>query len=107
MSTPHRAIVLGLLLSLLSASAWSQERMRVIGNRSPILAHDFVTTLTYVEAGAELIVVGEQGNWVEVVLPGLNPRRETGFIARSNTGPLRGAPVRRAPVAPANSEPTV
>src|SRR5262245_19159979 len=105
MSTAHRTITLSFFLLLLSASAWSQERMRVIGNRSPILAHDFVTTLTYVDAGSELIVVGEQGNWVEVVLPGLNPRRDTGFIARTNIGPLRGATVRRAPDAPPIAEP--
>ena len=105
MRTCHRAIVLGFLLSLLSASAWSQERMRVL-SRTPILAHDFVTTITYIDAGAELIVVREQGNWVEVVLPGLNPRRETGFIARANVGPLRGAPVRRAEESPPRTEPS-
>jgi hypothetical protein len=88
---------------LVATTAWAQNRVRVINNRSPIVSSDLVTPITYVDAGAELIRVSEQGIWVEVVLPGLNPRRETGFIARANL--VGGAPPGRAPVAPTAAEP--
>src|SRR5204863_2788877 len=94
------------IVCLTMTAAAQGQRVRVLNNRSPIVASDLLTPVTYVDAGAELIRVSEQGNWVEVVLPGLNPRRETGFIARANlTGgipaPRTAAPPPATPESPA------
>src|SRR4051812_42157516 len=98
----RRVIVLAFWLAFFNTSAWAQDRVRVINRQSPILAADLVTPVRHVDAGAELIVIRQQENWIEVLLPGLNPRRDTGFIARANVGPLREAPVPRQPAAPQN-----
>ena len=100
MKAAHRVAAVALSILLVAAAASAQNRVRVINNRSPILSSDLVTPVTYVDASAELILVSEQGDWIEVLLPGLNPRRETGFIARANIGPLRATPNSRSGTAP-------
>jgi len=72
-------------------SALAQDRVQVVKNRCSIVAADFVTVIATVDAGVELRQMREQGNWIEVLLPGLNPRRSTGFIARVNVKPVRAA----------------
>ena len=74
-----------------TSSALAQGRVQVVKNRCSIVAADFVTVIATVDAGVELQQMGEQGNWIEVLLPGLNPRRSTGFIARVNVKPVRAA----------------
>jgi len=106
----RRAVSIGVLMFIVlecfATNAVAQpERIRVVNDRSPILASDLITPVMYVDAGAELMMVGEQGNWIEVLLPGLNRRRETGFVAKGNIAPPRGTPViRRGPTA-ADAEP--
>jgi hypothetical protein len=105
MSPSLRFIVVTVVMVSVSTFAWAQNRVRVINSSTPILASDRVTPLTNVDAGAELIVISEQGNWIEVLLPGLNPRRETGFIARANIGPVRSVPAGQAPATGRPAEP--
>lgn len=83
-----------------TSGAMGQDRVQVIKNRSAIVASNFVIVIATVDAGVELQQIGQQGNWIEVLLPGLNPRRSTGFIARVNVKPVGAA---SPPGAPSNA----
>jgi len=74
-----------------TSGAVAQGRVQVIKNRSSIVAANFVTVIATVDAGVELQEIRQQGNWIEILLPGLNPRRSTGFIARVNVKPVGAA----------------
>lgn len=63
----------------------------------------FSTIATTVSAGTTLEIVGQQGNWYEVVLPGPEwQARQTGFIAKSRVDLVSGTPP--ASTAPARNQ---
>jgi opacity protein-like surface antigen len=86
-----RAALVVCAVLCITTGALGQERVQVIKDRSPIVAANLVTIISTVDVGAELVLIQQQGNWIEVLLPGLNPRRSTGFIARVNVELVGGA----------------
>jgi opacity protein-like surface antigen len=90
-----------------TSGASGQDRVQVIKNRSSIVASNFVTVIATVDAGVELQQIRQQGNWIEVLLPGLNPRRSTGFIARVNVKPVGPQPSAAEPASSTDRPRTV
>lgn len=97
-----------LLVVCLAASALAQATVRVTSDRTTVWNPGFTTVATLVNAGTVLEVVGRDGTWYEVVLPGPSWQpRTTGFIAvsrvevASGTPPVEGASAAGGAGAPA------
>ena len=83
-----------LVLLLLAAPSLVQAQTatgRVKSDHVSVWNPGFTTVATTVNTGATLEIVGQQGNWYEVVLPApeWQPRR-TGFIAKSRVDIVQG-----------------
>ncbi len=88
------------LLALLVGRAEAQAQVRVTADHVNVWQPGFAVVATVAKAGDLFDVVGRQGNWVEVALPGpvWQPRR-TGFITASRVEPVG------APAVPGRTEP--
>jgi len=87
MNAMHRALIRLAAISCLmvahAASASAQTTIRVSVDRSTIWTHNFLAPAAIVRAGTILTVVGQRGDWYEVVVPGLDGLKgQTGFISK-------------------------
>jgi hypothetical protein len=83
-----------LLVGLLSSPAFAQTTVSVVRDQVTIWQAGFTAPAVIVKAGTQLEVVGRQGAWYEVVLPGGRPGapRVTGFVAVIQVQPVAGTP---------------
>jgi len=93
---------LAVLLCIAAAPAMAQTvRVRVTAERATIWRPGFLTAATLVDRDTVLEVIGRRDNWLEVVVPVINPDapRQTGFIALAQVVAISGAlPPRGTPV---------
>jgi opacity protein-like surface antigen len=87
MNAMHRALIrlaaISCLMVALAASASAQTTIRVSVDRSTIWTPNFLAPAAIVRAGTILTVVGQRGDWYEVVVPGLDGLKgQTGFISK-------------------------
>jgi opacity protein-like surface antigen len=105
MNTSPRALirvaVICCFVAAYATTVAAQTTVRVVVDRSTILAHDFRSPVATVKAGSILTVVSQRKDWYEVVIPGLDGLKgQTGFIFKSFVGaatepaplPARGIP---------------
>src|SRR5256885_3694229 len=105
MNTSARALIrltaICCFVAAYATNVAAQTTVRVVVDRSTILAHDFRSPVATVKAGSILTVVSQRKDWYEVVIPGLDGLKgETGFIFKAFVGaaadpapvPARGAP---------------
>jgi opacity protein-like surface antigen len=87
MNAMHRTLIrlaaISCLVVVHAASASAQTTIRVSVDRSTIWTRDFLAPAAIVRAGTILTVVGQRGDWYEVVVPGLDGLKGlTGFISK-------------------------
>jgi opacity protein-like surface antigen len=82
-----RLTAIWFVVAACATSAAAQTSVRVVVDRSTILAHDFRSPVAVVRAGSILTVVSQRKDWYEVVIPGFDGLQgQTGFIFKSFVG---------------------